>query len=190
MFALGVVALAGLVASAFVLTRGPDIARVATGLGWPISYVGAAREWSTWYRVPLEWVLATIIVESAGKPNVRGDADGQSLGLMQVNAVAHAAELARAGVSPSQLLDPSTNIQWGTKYLRQFTDEVNAALGGRTPPIPLSWVVRLYYKGPATVTKVLRAGGNPATIVWAPEALQRWAAAMAKVTALTRRQVA
>jgi soluble lytic murein transglycosylase-like protein len=189
-FALGVFALAGLVVSAFALTRGPDITKVAEGLGWPVSYVGAAREWSTWYRVPLEWVLATIIVESGGKPNVRGDADGRSLGLMQVNSLAHAAELAQAGVSPSQLLDPSTNIQWGTKYLKQFKDEVEAALGGRTPPIPLSWIVRLYYKGPATVTSVLKRGGNPATIVWASDALRRWAAAMAKVSALTGQQVA
>ena len=58
------------------------------------------------------------------------------------------------------------------------------------PPIPLSWIVRLYYKGPTTVTHVLKSGGNPATISWAPEALQRWTAAMAQVTALTGRQVA
>ena len=190
MFALGVVALAGLVIAAVGLTQGPDTGRVAAGLGFPPSYVAAAKKWSLFYGVPLEWVLATIIVESGGKPNVRGDADGRSLGLMQVNVKAHAAEMAAAGVSVAQMFDPSTNIQWGTKYLRQFKDEVEAVLGGRTPPIPLSWIVRLYYKGPATVTKAIRAGESPATISWAPEALRRWAAAMAKVSALTGRQTA
>lgn len=185
MFALGVVALAGLVIAAVKLTQGPDITKVAAGLGFPPSYVAAARKWATWYRVPLEWVLATIIVESGGKPNVRGDADGRSVGLMQVNVVANAKD-----VTLAQMLDPEMNIRWGTKYLKDYTDRVVEALGGRTPPIPLSWIVRLYYKGPSTVTRVLRSGGSPATISWAPEALRRWAAAMAKVSALTGRQVA
>lgn len=190
MFALALVGFTGLVIAAVGLTQGPNVERVATGLGLPVSYVSAARKWSTWYRVPLEWVLATILVESGGKPNSRGDADGRSIGLMQVNSVAHAAELAQAGLTATSLLNPSTNIEWGTKYLRQFKDDVEDALGGRTPSIPLSWIVRLYYKGPSTVTSVLKKGGNPATISWAPEALHRWAAAMGKVTALTGKQVA
>ena len=97
MLALVMVGIAGLAIAAVGLTQGPDIEKVAAGLGWPVSYVGAANEWAAWYRVPLEWVLATIIVESGGKPNVRGDADGRSLGLMQVNVIAHAAELAQGG---------------------------------------------------------------------------------------------
>lgn len=187
MFSVAMVALAGLVIAAVGLTQ-PNVQKVALGLGLPVSYVAAARKWATWYRVPFEWVLATILVESGGKPNVRGDADGRSLGLMQVNVVAHAAEMAQAGVSVEQMFDPNTNIQWGTKYLRQFKDAVEGELAGRTPQIPLSWVVRLYYKGPSTVTKAIRSGTNPATIPWAPEALRRWAAAMAKVTALTGKQ--
>lgn len=190
MLSIAMIALTGLVVAAVGLTQGPNVQKVALGLGLPVSYVAAARKWSTWYRVPFEWVLATILVESGGKPNVRGDADGRSVGLMQVNVVAHAKELADAGLTPASMLDPAKNIEWGTKYLRQFKDAVEGELGGRTPPIPLSWIVRLYYKGPSTVTGVLRKGGNPGTISWAPEALQRWAAAMGRVTALTGKQTA
>lgn len=180
MFALGLLAITGLIVAAVKLT-GPDASRVAAGLGLPVAYVQSARKWATLYRVPFEWVLATILVESGGKPNVRGDADGRSLGLMQVNVVAHAAEMAQAGVTATQMLDPDTNIHWGTKYLRQFTDLVQGALGGRPPPIPLDEIVRLSYKGPATVVKVLQQGGNPATISWASEARRRWIAAMARI---------
>lgn len=186
---VALVALVGLVIAGVGLTQ-VDVTKIASGLGWPTSYVSAARKWSVLYRVPLEWVLATIIVESGGKPNVRGDADSRSLGLMQVNVVAHAAEMAAAGVTPTQMLDPSTNIQWGTKYLKQFKDDVEGALAGRTPPIPLSWIVRLAYKGPATVLSALHKGQNPATISWAPDALRRWAAAMERVGALTGKGVA
>lgn len=184
MIPVAVVALVGLVVAAVGLTHF-DAQKIAAGLGLDASYVRSAKKWSTWYRVPFEWVLATILVESAGKPNARGDADGRSRGLMQVNVVAHAAEMAQAGVSAQQMFDPDTNIQWGTKYLRQFKDDVENALAGRPPPIPESWIVRLSYKGPTTVLSALRKGQNPATISWAPEALRRWAAAMQKVGALT-----
>lgn len=182
MFLLGVLALTGLAVAAVKLA-GPNVDHIATGIGLPAAYVQSARKWSTLYRVPLEWVLATILVESGGKPNARGDADGRSVGLMQVNVIAHAAEMAQAGVSASQMTIPDVNIQWGTKYLKQFKDDVETALGGRQPPIPLDWIVRLAYKGPATVESVLRKGGNPATISWAPEALRRWSAAMTRILA-------
>lgn len=186
MLPLALIGLVGIAVAAVGLTRGPNLARVAAGLGLPLLYVQQADKWARRRGVPLEWVLATILVESGGKPNVRGDADGRSMGLMQVNAIAHAQELAAAGLSAGNLLDPTTNIEWGTKYLREFRDDVLAALGGRRPPIPLDWIVRLAYKGPKTVLSVLRQGGNPATISWAPEALQRWQRAMNRVVVLTR----
>lgn len=190
MLALGVVALTGLIVAAVGLTHGPDLSRIARGLGLPLLYVQQAQKWARRRGLPLEWVLATILVESGGKPNVRGDADGRSLGLMQVNVVAHAKEMAAAGVSMQQMLDPATNIEWGTKYLRQFRDDVLVALGGRNPPIPIDYIVRLAYKGPSTVLAALRKGENPANVSWAPLALQRWGAAMGRVTALTKGRLA
>lgn len=177
MFLLGVLALTGLAVAAVKLT-GPNVDRIAAGTGLPVVYVRSALKWSALYRVPFEWVLATILVESGGKAHARGDADGRSVGLMQVNVVAHAQD-----VTLEQMLDPDQNIKWGTKYLKDFTNQVQDALGGRQPPIPLDWIVRLAYKGPATVEKVLRSGGNPSTISWAPEALRRWQAAMNRILA-------
>lgn len=181
MLPLAVLALTGLVVAAVGLTHGPNLDRVARGLGLPLAYVQQASKWARRRGLPLEWVLSTILVESGGKPNVRGDADGRSVGLMQVNVVAHAQE----GATVAKMLDPATNIEWGTKYLREFRDQVLEALGGHPPPIPIDWIVRLAYKGPTTVLATLRHGENPVTISWAPAALVRWRNAMARVTALT-----
>lgn len=180
MLPLAVLALTGLVVAAVGLTYGPNLDRVAHGLGLPRSYVQQAQKWARRRGLPLEWVLATILVESGGNPHAMGDTDGRSRGLMQVNVVANAKDIGR-----DDLFDPATNIKWGTFYLKRFRDEVLAALGGRTPPIPLDYIVRLAYKGPATVLAALQRGENPANIAWAPAALARWSAAMGRVRALT-----
>lgn len=184
MLPLAVVALTGLVIAAVGLTHGPNLSHVAAGLGLPLLYVQQAAKWARRRGLPLEWVLSTILVESGGKPNVRGDADGRSVGLMQVNVMTPAH--VRDGVTVALMLDPAKNIEWGTKYLKQFRDDVLTALGGRNPPIPLDQIVRLAYKGPTTVEDALRRGQNPANISWAPEALARWRNALARVSALTR----
>lgn len=186
MLPLAVLALTGIVVAAVKLTKGPDLVRVAAGLGWPLAWVQSASRWALLRGVPLEWVLATILVESNGRPSAAGDADGRSKGLMQVNAVAHARELAAAGLTAESLYDPYVNIEWGTKYLKEFRDKVLENLGGRTPPIPLDEITRLAYKGPSTVYAALRAGKNPATISWAPEALANWRRHMARVRSLTQ----
>lgn len=186
MLPLAVAAVAGLSVAVFQLVKGPNLQRVAAGLGWPVLYVQTAAKSAKRWHVPLEWVLATIIVESRGNPRAAGDADGRSVGLMQVNAVAHAQELAAAGLTRTSLFDPVTNIEWGTKYLAQFKAEVERNLGGRPPPIPIDQIIRLSYKGPATVYSVLRKGGNPGTLSWAHPAVENWQAALARVTALTR----
>jgi hypothetical protein len=183
---LGLIAVAGVLAAAVGLSSGPDLRKVAAGLGWPLPYVQSASKWAKRRGVPLEWVLATIIVESRGNPRAAGDSGGRSVGLMQVNTVAHAAEMASAGVSRDRMFNPDTNIEWGTKYLSEFKNDVLKNLGGRTPPIPLDWIVRLAYKGPATVYSALRRGESPANISWAPDALANWRAAMSKVQSLTR----
>jgi len=181
MWLLALIALAGVGTAAYKLTGSADLHAIAAGLGLPLSYVQLADKWARRRGVPLPWVLATILVESGGKPNATGDADGRSAGLMQVNTVAHANEMAAAGITRAQMFNPATNIEWGTKYMREFRDNVVRALGGRTPPIPLDYIVRLAYKGPATVYSVLQRGGNPASIPWAPEALRNWQNKMALV---------
>lgn len=173
--------MAGIVAAAVKLTGGANLRYVAAGLGLPLAYVQLADKWAKRRGLPLDWVLTTILVESGGKPNVAGDADGRSAGLMQVNTTANAKDMAAAGVSRVQMFNPATNIEWGTRYLREFRDKVLEALGGRKPPIPLDYIVRLAYKGPTTVYGVLRRGGDPRTISWAPDALRNWQAKMVLV---------
>lgn len=183
MWALALLALAGVTAAAVKLTGGANLRYVAAGLGLPLAYVQLADKWAKRRGLPLDWVLATILVESGGKPGSVGD-DGKSIGLMQINVVTsdHARELAAAGVTRAQMFQPATNIEWGTKYMREFRDKVLIALGRRTPPIPLDYIVRLAYKGPAPVYSVLRRGGNPATeLSWAPDALRNWHEKMALV---------
>jgi len=175
---LALVGLAGIIAAAVGLTRGPNLTHVAAGLGWPLAYIQAAAKWAKTRGVPLDWVLATIQVESSGNPRAAGDADGRSRGLMQVNVVAHAAELKAAGVAPERLFDPITNIEWGTKYLREFRDAVTAASGTRPLPAPLDVLTRLAYKGPSAVYGALRRGQNPTALSWAGPAIANWQRAL------------
>jgi soluble lytic murein transglycosylase-like protein len=175
---------AGVVAAAVGLTGHPNLVRAATALRLPLPYVQSAAKWARKRGLPLDWVLTTILVESGGRPTAAGDSDGRSVGLMQVNTVAHAAELKAAGLSRESLFDPETNIEWGTKYLAAFRADVLQALGGRSAPAPLDELVRLSYKGPAAVTGALRRGQNPRTALsWAPEAITNWRQRRAQVLA-------
>jgi len=186
-FPLLLVGVAGVVAAAIKLKGGPDARYIATGLGWPLQYVQSASKWARARGLPLEWVLATIKVESSGNPRAAGDEGGRSVGLMQVNAVAHAGELKAAGLTRESLFDPETNIKWGTMYLADFRDKVLVALGGRRSPAPLDVLVRMAYKGPATIYAALRRGENPVqTVSWVPAAAANWRRALDQVTALTR----
>ena len=115
MIPLGLLAMAGLIFAAYKLTGGgPDLTRVAAGTGLPLQYVQLASKDARANGVPLEWVLATILVESTGKPNARGDADGRSVGLMQVNVVANAKD-----VTLAQMLDPATEHRLGHAVSRR-----------------------------------------------------------------------
>ena len=180
MFPLVLLGLAGVVAAAVGLSQG-NLKHVAAGLGLPLTYVQSASKWARKRGLQLDWVLATILVESNGNARAAGDSDGRSAGLMQVNTVAHAAEMRAAGVTRAQMFDPETNIEWGTKYLRQFRDETQAA-AVHGLPAALDELTRLAYKGPTAVYSVLRRGGNPLTeLSWAPEAITRWRQALVRV---------
>lgn len=186
MLPLALLAFAGVVAAAVKLTSGPNLAHVAQGLKIPLPYVQLASKWAKRRGLPLEWVLATILAESGGRANATGDADGRSIGLMQVNTVAHGAELTAAGLTWNDMLDPAKNIEWGTKYLAGFRADVLQALGGRRPPAALDEIVRLAYKGPNAVISALHDGANPLNLSWAPAAVTNWRQRMRQVTALTR----
>lgn len=146
--------------------------------GLPAEYVRLATKWARAYGVPLQWVLTTILVESKGNPNAVGDyhvdPKGASIGLMQINSKAHAAELAAAGLTRESLFNPDTNIEWGTKILRKCVDRVTASLAGRAGDIGL--LARLCYTGVQTT--------NPDTCPSCPTTAANWRARLAQTSAV------
>lgn len=175
-----VLAAAGLVIIGVHIVH-PNFAKVAAMLGMPVQAVASAWKYSLRRGLPFRWVLATIMVESGGNPNSVGDAGGRSKGLMQVNTVAHAKELAQAGVRPEDLHNVDTGIDWGTRVMKDILAKVDAALAGHHVQTPRDVTLRLAYKGPKTVEKTIRSGGEPKDIPWAPEAIVRWRAALTRV---------
>lgn len=161
----------------------PNYAKIAAMLNMPVDAVASAWKWSKKRGLPFPWVLATIMVESGGKPSSVGDAGGRSKGLMQVNTVAHAGELARAGLRPDDMHKIDTGVEWGTKVMQDIYDDVKKALVGHHVQTPVDVTLRLAYKGPATVTSAIAHGKEPKDIPWAPEAIVRWRAALTKVKA-------
>lgn len=161
----------------------PNFAKVAALLKIPQPGVEAAWKFSQQRGLPFPWVLATILVESGGHPGERGDAGGRSVGLMQVNTVAHAHEIAAAGLTPESLLDPVIAVDWGTRVYKDIYDDVKKVVAGRNLRTPIDVTTRLAYKGPSTVEKTIRAGQEPSSISWAPEAIRNWQAATKKVAA-------
>lgn len=130
--------------------------------------VAIAKRWATARNLPLTWVLATIYIESRGDPNAHRVSDREdSYGLMQVNARAHGARLAAAGVSPSDLFNPNVNIEWGTLILREAFQKATRVGGS-----PIDVATRLVYN----------TGGVPAV---APlEKVAAWSEALARTRAL------
>jgi hypothetical protein len=162
----------------------PNFANISRQLGIPVQGVAAAWKWSHARGLPFSWVLATIIVESGGNVRSAGDAGGRSVGLMQVNTVAHASELAAQGLNRESLFDVDKNVEWGTKVLREVHELVLKALGGQTPKAPVDVITRLAYKGPRTVVHAIHNGQNPIDIPWAPDAVLRWRHALTRAAAV------
>ena len=123
-----------------------------------------AAKWARFRGLPVEWVLATILSESGGDPNAVGDYHvdrrGASVGLMQVNTVAHKAAMAKAGVTRAMLFQPDKNIEWGTMILRDVYTKVSNALKQRRSSVPIDQLVRLQYTG-IPVIKAILEGRDP-----------------------------
>ena len=150
----------------------------------------SAKKWATARGLPLQWVLATIQVESSGKQRAHAStATEDSYGYMQLNwgstAIRSLAE-SYGVTTPDRLMDPDTNIMLGTLVLRTYLDNVLKWLGGAPPPAPLDQIVRLAYKGPALVKSALAAGKtDPSTFYKnAGQAVDNWNVAMTKASAV------
>jgi hypothetical protein len=166
----------------------PDFVKISKALGIPLKGVQAAWTFSRKRGLPFAWVLATILVESGGRADERGDAGGESVGLMQVNTHAHAKEIAAAGLTPEALLNPTTNVDWGTRVYADIYNKVKAAMassGGQRVKTGIDVSTRLAYKNPSVVTNAIRRGEEPSAISWAHPAIENWRAASARVAAAT-----
>lgn len=146
----GIVAFA-LTATLLISSPGGIARRLPVVPGINPLYVQLAAKWAAYYEVPLQWVLATILAESGGNPNSVGDyhidPQGASIGLMQVNAVAHRDELAREGLTRDSLFNPDTNIKWGTMILAKCIQRAQSAWGGRGAASDVGLLARLCYTG-------------------------------------------
>jgi len=152
--------------------------------------VASARKWATKRGIPVQEVLATILVESQGKPRAHAKTSKEdSYGLMQVNINAWASLLTANGMTVSDLYDVDKNIMVGTYVYAMYRQKVQALLARASCPqsAPLAVLTRLYYKGPAYVEKAILA--TPCQDASRPykqaaEAVANWNAAMAKVSAV------
>ena len=150
--------------------------------------VDSARRWAQARGVPLQEVLATILVESSGNPRAWANkATEDSRGLMQINIRAWASLLTQNGMTVDDLWDIDKNIQIGTYIYAKYRQEVQSliAQSGRPQSAPIDVLTRLYYKGPAYVkNKILACKDASNPYQNASIAIANWQAAMAKVSAV------
>ena len=152
-------------------------------MGLPLWIAPIAERWAVYYSVPVAWVLATIKIESGGNPNLTGDGE-RSIGLMQVNSVAHADRLRRHGMNRESLFDPNNGVQIGTEILRESLDKIQQALLRYSTLAPLHNLVTLEYQGQRVRTALAR-GEDPRTMsLRAIRRITRWNNALAQGQAL------
>ena len=142
--------------------------------------VRLAKKWARVRGIPVEWILATISLESGGKSCLVGD-QGRSLGLMQVNTVAHAGLIKEMSLTKSSMYLPNTNIAVGSHILRERWELVHAATGG-VSPVPMGTLVALAYWGPGPTIGAIRAGTDPRH--QNPRRVERWDAALKETSPL------
>lgn len=153
--------------------------------------VASARKWAAARGIPVQEVLATILVESSGKPRAWANKEKEdSRGLMQVNVRAWGSLLTQNGMTVEDLWDIDKNIMIGTyiyaNYRKKVQDLVANSGCAAAQAAPIGTLTRLYYKGPAYVEKMIReCGSNMANIhpyKDAEAAVANWDRAMSKVS--------
>jgi hypothetical protein len=152
-----------------------------------------ARKWGRIRGIPASWILATIFVESGRDACKRGDFNvrgvnyprGASVGLMQVNTVAHPDVMEKLGLSREDLFDPDKAVELGSYILAQEYQQILAWLGGRRPPVPIGVIVQLAYKGnKPQIRTALQRGVFDAEAIHGPEVLARRSSALVEAEAL------
>jgi hypothetical protein len=160
-----------------------------------LEIINSARKWANVRGIPLQEVLATILVESSGNPrawNRVNPAKEDSRGLMQVNVNAWKPVLVANGMTTDDLWDIDKNIQIGTSIYAQYRKKVQDLIAqsdcSAAKSVPVATLTRLYYKGPAYVITMIKECG-PALKAMHPyrdaeKAVANWDSAMSKVSAV------
>jgi hypothetical protein len=158
--------------------------------------LASARKWAAARGVPLQEILATIWVESRGKPRgwncqpgpkPDGCTKENSRGLMQINInpTAWGPLLTKYGLVPDDLYDIDTNIKLGSEIYASYRKKVQnlIALSGVPQTLDLATLTRLYYKGPKYVERKLLAHEDAVHPYRDAElAVANWQGAIAKVS--------
>jgi soluble lytic murein transglycosylase-like protein len=110
------------------------------GLGQGTDWSSLADDAGARYGVPPDLILATIQTESSGRANAVNPAD-PSFGLMGVMLSTARWVTGNANLQADDLMDPATNVDAGTRYLRYQLDRY----GGDVPS-----AVSAYNAGHAT----------------------------------------
>jgi len=151
-----------------------------------VEIVNSARKWAQARDIPLQEVLATILVESSGNPREWANkATEDSRGLMQINVNAWKPLLAQNGMTVDDLWNIDKNIQIGTYIYARYRKEVQdlIAQSGTPQSTPIDVLTRLYYKGPAYVRSKILAGQDAShPYKDAEKTVANWQSAMGKVS--------
>lgn len=150
--------------------------------------IEGARKWARARGVPLQEILATILVESSGNPRAWANLKTEdSRGLMQVNIRAWQSLLTQNGLTADDLWDIDKNLMIGTYIYAKFRNEVQQliAQSGCPQTASIDVLTRLYYKGPAYVRKkILACQDASSPYKNADRAIANWMSAMNKVSAV------
>lgn len=150
--------------------------------------IESARKWAQARGVPLQEVLATILVESSGNPRAWANLKTEdSRGLMQVNVRAWQSLLTQNGLTVDDLWDIDKNLMIGTYIYAKYRNEVQQliAQSGCPQAATIDVLTRLYYKGPVYVRKkILACQDASSPYKNADRAIANWTSAMNKVAAV------
>ena len=154
-----------------------------------LKIINSARKWAQVRGVPMQEILATILVESSGKPHAWANLSTEdSRGLMQVNVNTWGKILpTKYGISVADLWDIDKNIMVGSDIYASYRKKVQdlIAKSGCPQVAPIDVLTRLYYKGPAYVQKkILACQDASSPYKNADKAIANWKLAMSKVSAV------
>lgn len=135
------------------------------------------REMGKKYNVDPNLIAIVITLESGGDP--RAESGSGAKGLMQVTDLT-AGDIAKKFLKePRQeydLMDPRTNIEFGTAYLAYLRDEFGTAKQGPDWTATVELVAAGYNGGPGTASALEKGEGlrDPEPVIYSRDAFNMW----------------